>query len=116
MTQKLKVAFHLMNYSYCRNDVNTTLTIPKYYKYDKLNFFGKAFMNNPYPASRADEEIDIRFKSHSNITKINLDDKKDIEFDKDYKPELSLKIISKRNLKNIIHLNLQQQGKINMID
>ena len=83
-----------MNYPYCRNDVNNIYTIPKYYSYDSLNFYGKVFMNNPYPASRADEKINIRFKSHSNITIINLDDKKDIVFDKDYKPELSLKIKS----------------------
>ena len=98
LTKKSKIAFHLMNYPYFRNDVNTTFTIPKYYKCDRLNFIGKVFMNNPYPASRADEEIDIRFKSYSNITIFNLDDKKDIAFDKDYKPELSLKIIPKRNL------------------
>ena len=104
VTQKSTVAFHLMNYPYCRNDGNTTYTIPKYFSYDSLNFYGKVFMNNPYPFSRANEEVDIRFKSHANITVINLDDNKDIVIDKDYKPELSLKIIPEKNLEEYYSL------------
>ena len=81
-----------MNYPYCRNDVNTTYTVPKHRTYDSLNFYGKVFMNNPYPASRASEEVKIRFKAYSHVSIINLDDKTNIIPNQDYKPELSLKI------------------------
>ena len=91
VTQKSSVAFHLMNYPFCHK-ANKTFTIPKHYSYDSLSFEGKVFMVNPYPASRANETIYIRFKSYANVSIINSDNKKEIVYGKDYNPELSLKI------------------------
>jgi hypothetical protein len=75
--QNSKVAFHLMNYPDCTDYRDKTLIIPRHYSLKDFDFVGKVFMNNPYPASRADEEISIQFEPFTaNITLTNSSDEK----------------------------------------
>ena len=90
VNENAKVAFHLMNYPDCFN--YKEIKIPKHYSSSEIYFNGKVFMNNPYPASRANEEIKVRFESNSNISVVNTDDKKEIVEGKDYDSNVILKI------------------------
>ena len=88
------VNFHLMNYPECRNYFqNNTIKIPKFYS-KELDFKGYVFMNNPYPASRADEQIYAMFEPYDSIMKIiDLSTNKTLEAGKNYDSEkLILKI------------------------
>ena len=89
------VNFHLMNYPDCRDYYeNKVYLIRKHYSKDDIDFYGKVFMNNAYPASRQNEIIYIRFYNISNnISIINTLDGKEIIEGKDYDPsKLIIKI------------------------
>jgi hypothetical protein len=49
-----------------------------------MEFSGKVWMSNPYPASRLSEDINFRFKPYGNISVINLDDGNQLVVNKDY--------------------------------
>ena len=91
------VNFHLMNYPDCRDYYeNKVYLIPRYRSKDDLDFYGKVFMNNAYPASRQNEKINIKFEPFSNISIINTynNPETNIEAGIEYDPEkLYLKII-----------------------
>ena len=91
-TLNSRVAFHLMNYPDCFDYRDRPFLLPKHFSKDDFDFRGKVFMNNPYPASRANEEIKVRFKKYSNLTILNKDDKKNIVDGQDYNSELHLKV------------------------
>jgi len=89
------VYFHLMNYPECRNYyTNNIIKIPKHFS-KELDFSGYVFINNPYPASRADEKIYVKFEYNGeNMTIIDPSTNKPIGVDINYDPEkLILKII-----------------------
>ena len=89
--QNSKVAFHLMNYPDCTDYRDKTLTIPRYYSLKDFDFVGKVFMNNPYPASRADEEISIQFEPFTvNMTLHDTKLNKDIVPNQVYTPNLMI--------------------------
>ena len=89
-----KVAFHIMNYPDCFNYREVPLLLPKHFT-TTFELSGKVFMNNPYPARRADEEIDARFsKIDSNLKFVILKDNKAIEENKDYDESLVIKVSS----------------------
>ena len=92
VNENVKVAFHLMNYPDCFNYREKEITVPKKRTVDNIDLTGKVFMNNPYPASRANEEIKVRFESNSNISIVNTEDGKEIEEGKDYVSNVNLKI------------------------
>ena len=82
------VNFHLMNYPDCRE--NKVRLLPRYFSLSDVDFTGKVFISNPYPASRQNEQINIRFNTYSNILIVNTYGKAEanIEPGKDYNPEL----------------------------
>ena len=92
VNENAKVAFHLMNYPDCFNYREREITIPKRRSIKDIDLSGKVFMDNPYPASRASEEIKIRFESNSNISIVNTKDNKVIEEGKDYDSDVNLKV------------------------
>ncbi len=92
VNENVKVAFQLMNYPDCFNYKEKEIVIPKHYSKEDIDLSGKVFMNNPYPASRASEEIKVRFESNSNISIVNSNDGKEIEEGKDYDSKVNLKI------------------------
>ena len=94
VNQNARVAFHLMNYPDCFNYKDKPFLLPKYRVKDDFDFSGKVFMNNPYPADRADEPISLRFENYANISLIDNKDNSRIVAGKDYDPNLNLKIKS----------------------
>ena len=93
-TLNSRVAFHLMNYPDCLDYRDKPFLLPKHFSKDDFDFSGKVFMNNPYPASRADEEIKVRFKKYANLTIVNKKDMKNIVDDQDYNSKLNLRVTS----------------------
>ena len=94
--KNFKVGFHIMNFPDCDDYYkNKIYLLPKYYA-KELDFVGRVFMNNPYPASRMKEKISVIFANYSNISIINVDDgNKNIIPGVVYDPEtLNLKFIS----------------------
>ena len=89
------VAFHLMNYPECRNYFNNKkMLIPKHYS-KEIEFTGYVFLNNPYPANRIPDQIDVKFEPYANMTIINMADNKKIEPGKSYNSDnLHIKITS----------------------
>ena len=94
-----RVAYHIMNYPDCRNFRDTRILLPKGFV-KEFDFVGKVFLNNPYPADRADEEVYVRFKNYSNIDFINVNGNKAIVPNIDYVPSLTLKFKSNKFLGN----------------
>ncbi len=92
VNENVKVAFHLMNYPDCFNYREKEITIPKHFSIKDIDFSGKVFMNNPYPADRAKEEIKVRFETNSNISIVNSNDGSEIQEGKDYGSDVNLKI------------------------
>ena len=92
VNENARVAYHLMNYPDCDDYRNIPILLPRHRTKDDFDFSGKVFMNNPYPASRANEEVKLRFESFSNISLVNLEGNKEIESGKDYTSKLNLKI------------------------
>ena len=90
--QNSKVALQLINYPDCTNYKNNVLKIPKHYSLPEFDFTGKVFMLNPYPASRADEKICIRFERFTaNLTIFDIKKNTNI-VPKIYEPDLMVKI------------------------
>ena len=89
------VYFHLMNYPECRNyHDNKIIKIPKHHS-KELDFSGYVFLNNPYPASRAGELVQVKFITHdgTNMEIIDTSKNKKIETGINYDPEkLMLKV------------------------
>lgn len=81
-----------MNYPDCFNYRQREITIPKRRSIKDIDLSGKVFMDNPYPASRASEEIKVRFESNSNISIVNTKDGKEIEEGKDYDSDVNLQV------------------------
>ena len=94
VNENARVAFHIMNYPDCDDYRTTPILLPRHRTKDDFDFSGKVFMNNPYPASRANEEIKVRFEKFSNISLVNLIDNKEIVSEQDYNSKLNLKISS----------------------
>ena len=94
VNQNSRVAFHLMNYPDCFSYKEEPYLLPKYYVKENFDFSGKVFMNNPYPADRADEQINMRFENLANISLIDNKDGKQVVSGKDYDPRINLKIKS----------------------
>ena len=92
VNENARVAYHLMNYPDCFDYRDKTFLLPKHFVKDDFDFSGKVFMNNPYPASRANEKINVRFENYGNISIINTNENKNIVVGKDYDPNINLKI------------------------
>ena len=93
VNQNSKVAFHLMNYPDCTDYKDKTLVIPRHYSLNDFDFTGKVFMCNPYPASRADEKIQIKFESlTTNLTVFNKKINTNIVPGEKYDPDFMVKI------------------------
>ena len=90
-----RVAYHLMNYPDCSDYRNYNILLPRGFV-KELEFEGKVFLNNPYPASRAEEEVKFRFKTYSNITIINIADGSALKPNVDYKTAITLKFLTKQ--------------------
>ena len=90
-----RVAYHLMNYPDCDNFRNSALLLPKGFL-KEIEFSGKVFMSNPYPASRLSENINFRFNPYQNITVTVLDDKTPLVANQDYPSQTTL-ILRVRN-------------------
>ena len=88
-----RVAYHIMNYPDCRDYRTSRLLLPKGYL-KEIDFTGKVFLDNPYPADRAKEEVFVRFKSYSNLSFTNSENNMQIVPNVDYNPSLSLKFIA----------------------
>ena len=89
-----KVNFHLMNYPDCIGYYNNRVyLIPKHYS-KEIEFDNKAILNNPYPADRANETVNVIFGNYSGFTVTNvLDNNKKIEPGINYNPsKITLKI------------------------
>ena len=89
-----RVAYHLMNYPDCFQYRNYRILLPRGFV-KELDFEGKVFLNNPYPASRASEEVKFRFNSYNNMTIKNLADGSQLQPNVDYSSSLSLQILTK---------------------
>ena len=85
-----RVAFQIMNYPDCYDFVNEPFLAPIGFS-KTVGFGGKAFINNPYQASKASDEVKIRFKKFVNLTVTNYSDKSAIKVNTDYNPSLTLK-------------------------
>ena len=93
-TLNSRVAYHIMNYPDCFDYKEKPFLLPKHFTKDDFDFSGKVFINNPYPASRANEKISFRFGSFGNMTIVNLKDNKNIVAGNDYEPNVNLKFSS----------------------
>ena len=91
VNQNSKVAYQIMNYPDCKNYRDGTITLPKYTKME-LDFSGKVFIINAYPADRQNEEIYVRFQDLGNFVLTNS--KGNIEVNKDYSSLLRVNVTS----------------------
>ena len=96
-TQELKsgvkrTAFMMINYPDCKN--KDTVKLPKHF-HKEIDLNGFLFLNNPYPASRADEDMLFRISDSSNLKILNAKTKEEISNDVDYDPsKTTLRFIS----------------------
>ena len=56
-----RIAYHLMNYPDCDDYRSSPVLLPRGFM-KEIEFSGKVWMSNPYPASRLSENINFRFK------------------------------------------------------
>ena len=87
------VYFHLMNYPDCKNYFNNrVILIPRHYS-KEIGLNSYVFLNNPYPAKRIPEQIDVVFEEYENMTIVDPKTGKKIEPGKTYNgTELVIKI------------------------
>ena len=84
-----RVAYHLMNYPDCEDYKSSQVLLPRGFV-KEIEFSGKVWMSNPYPASRLNEDINFRFKPYGNISVTNLDDGNQLVANKDYSSKTTL--------------------------
>ena len=84
-----KTAYQLMNYPDCIDYRDYPILIPKGF-IRELDFMGRIFLSNPYPANRK-EILKVRFKSYTNMTIINTINNEIIIPDTDYHSSFTLK-------------------------
>ena len=91
--QNSKVAFHLIDYPDCTDYKDKTLTIPRHYSINDYDFIGKIWINNPYPASRANEIVQMKFETFTaNLTILDTKKNEAIAPGKKYDENLVIKI------------------------
>ena len=96
-TQELKsgvkrTAFMMINYPDCKD--KSTVKVPKHF-HKEIDLNGLLFLNNHYPASRADEDMLFRISDSSNLKILNAKTKEEISNDVDYDPsKTTLRFIS----------------------
>ena len=84
------VNLQMMNYPDCKDYYeNKVYLVPRHRTKTDIEFIGKVFINNAYPASRQNEKINVKFMTFSNVTLLNTykNEKAKIESGKDYNPE-----------------------------
>ena len=91
---KKNVAFHLMNYPYCINYRSTPILLPRG-RAIEFDFDGRVKFINPYPADRANQTVNIRFKPYKNITVTRYDNSVALIPNIDYSPSIRLKFTTK---------------------
>jgi len=97
-----KVSYQIMNYPYCE-DYKTQVLIPKN-RMVSISLGGYSYIVNPYPASRANEKVNIKFKPFNNITIEKEYTNEKIQPNIEYSDINSLKIIPK-DISGIYYLN-----------
>ena len=100
-----RIAYHLMNYPDCDDFRSSAVLLPRGF-IKEIEFSGKVFMRNPYPASRLNEDINFRFKPYGDISVINFDDGKALEANKDYSSKTTL-ILKVRNQNKVGKYNIE---------
>ena len=93
-TGNSRVAYQMINYPDCNYFGNITYKLPKYYKsIGDFSFAGRVFMNNPYPANRAGEEIQVRIQNYANLT---IKDRNNnlLQMNKDYPSNTNIEVYS----------------------
>ena len=86
------VAFHLMNYPECYSYYNNKVYVIPRHRSREVDFKGFVFLNNPYPADRIPEEVNVKFAAYSNMSIVD-NNGKELQPGKIYNPEtLTLKI------------------------
>ena len=91
---KRTTAFHIMNYPDCHNYRTIPVLLPRGFA-KELDFDGKVFLNNPYPADRAKEDVYIRFKNYSNIEITRFINRTTLKSNIDYLPSIILRFTTK---------------------
>ena len=91
--QNSKVAYQLMNYPDCKDFRSEPILLPKHL-FKELDFSGKVFMINAYPADRQKEKISVQLEDFGNINITNLKGTENIEANKDYDSSLIVKVSS----------------------
>ena len=91
---KKNVAFHLMNYPDCHNYRAYPILLPRGFS-TEIDFNGRVFLNNPYPANRANEDVFVRFKPFTNVTATRFLNKTALQTNVDLPPSLALKFSTK---------------------
>ena len=94
VNQNKRVAYHLMNYPDCNNYRNYRMLLPRGFVKD-IDFEGRVFLNNPYPADRADEVVKFRFNPYTNITIKDITNGATLAANVDYLSPLRLQILTK---------------------
>ena len=88
-----KVSYQIMNFPYCEEKYRQNpLLIPKN-RVKEINF--RAVLMNPYPANRANEEVNIRLKPFTNITIRDSFTNEEIKANVDYPENNEFKIMPK---------------------
>ena len=80
------VAYQMINYPYCEDQQKQIIPIHKAKKIT-MPTPQKMYLINPYPASRANEQIYFRFIDSNNSKIYKYDTNEELLFDKDYIPE-----------------------------
>ena len=113
--QNYNVYFHLMNYPECVSYFNNRIIkIPRHYS-KSYDFVGKVFMNNPYPANRANEKIEVKFGNYSNVIIINpKDGNKTVVPGLSYDPDNLILLITPGNIEGIFSLSYTATRKDNL--
>ena len=88
------IGLQLINFPDCVDFISKRFLIPKYYSYE-IDFDGKVFLTNPYPASKAADEIKVRFNKFLNLSVVNTKDNSEIKENTEYNPSLILKFTPK---------------------
>jgi hypothetical protein len=83
-----------MNYPDCHNYRTIPVLLPRGFA-KELDFDGKVFLNNPYPADRAKEDVYIRFKNYSNIGITRFTNRTALKSNIDYLPSIILRFTTK---------------------
>ena len=84
-----RIAYQLLNYPDCTDLRTNPYLLPRGFV-KEIEFHGRVFLINPYPASRASEQINFKFKPFGKIMITNVEDNTPIQANKSYPSETTL--------------------------